>query len=128
MDQHPVEMTYPALWLEKHPPTRSIEILADTSWSCHHGVTRWMGACGCTPHGEWKAPLRQALSEIGAWVDEQYLLGTRPYIEDPWELRNEYIHVVLGEIKAGELIRAQANHEIGRGNYPEHRAFISGPV
>jgi hypothetical protein len=112
LNHHPIVMTYPALWLEKYPPTRTIEIRSDTSWSCHHGVARWMGACGCTLHGEWKAPLRQALNEIAGLVDEQYIHGTREYIQDPWELRHTYIHVVLGEIKVGELIGSQATQKL----------------
>ena len=136
MDQQPVEMTYPGLWLVKYPPTRLIEIQSNTSWSCQHGVMRWMGACGCSPHGDWKGPLRMALNEIAEWVDEQYLLGTHESIQDPWELRHEYIHVVLGEIKLGELINGQATqkldaetiHRIGlllAAQYERQRMFTS---
>jgi alpha-amylase/alpha-mannosidase (GH57 family) len=112
LSQNPIETTYPALWLEKYPPKRFIQVRSNTSWSCHHGVTRWKGACGCTPHGEWKAPLRQALAQISELVDEQYLLGTSAYIQDPWELRHEYIHVVLGDMKPAELIRSKAAQKL----------------
>lgn len=136
MNQQPIETTYPALWLEQYPPTRSVMIRSNTSWSCHHGVTRWKGACGCTPHGEWKAPLRQALTEIAALVDEQYLLGTQAHVQDPWELRHEYIHVVLGEVKPAELIRSQASQKLDaeiiqsieillRAQYERQRMFTS---
>ena len=66
----PVRATYPGRWLKEYPPARSIRIRKFTSWSCHHGVTRWMGPCGCTPHGEWKTAERQAFSEIGRMLDE----------------------------------------------------------
>ena len=32
-----------------------------SSWSCHHGVSRWAGVCPCTPDAHWKTPLRAAL-------------------------------------------------------------------
>jgi len=58
-----IDKTYPTLWLRSHPPRRSISILEKTSWSCHHGVLRWMGECGCTPeYGAWKAYLRAPLT------------------------------------------------------------------
>lgn len=89
-----LKTTFPALWLRDHPPKQTIEIRDNTSWSCHHGVTRWMGSCDCTPHGEWKADLRTALNRIAEAVDAQYLSTLAPYVDDPWQLRNEYIEVL----------------------------------
>jgi alpha-amylase/alpha-mannosidase (GH57 family) len=60
-----IDLTYPALWLKTHPPRRMISLREKTSWSCHHGVLRWMGECGCTPgDGRWKAYLRQSLNRL----------------------------------------------------------------
>ena len=79
-----------------------------TSWSCYHGIVRWMGACGCTPHGEWKAPLRNAINEIAGLIDAQYFNFTNRFMKDPLELRHDYIHVVLDEMSFEELILAHA--------------------
>ena len=59
-------------YLDQHPPTFEVEINngssgEGTSWSCPHGVGRWIRDCGCHTGGEpgwnqqWRAPLRQAL-------------------------------------------------------------------
>lgn len=99
--------SYPALWLENNQPTRSMRIRNDTSWSCHHGITRWMGHCGCTAHGEWKAYLRQAVNFVAQAVDEIYTEYTQTLVSDPWELRNHYIQVMLGNTSLESLIRLQ---------------------
>jgi alpha-amylase/alpha-mannosidase (GH57 family) len=107
---NPIQVTYPGLWLKQYPVTRTIKIREASSWSCHHGVTRWKGACGCTPHGEWKAPLRYALNSLAKLLDEQYFLAAGRLVADPWELRHDYIQVVLGELSTEELIRAHAGY------------------
>jgi hypothetical protein len=65
-----IDTMYPALWLKDHPPRRRIEINEKTSWSCHHGVMRWMGECSCTPgDGRWKYYLRHALDQSAVSLD-----------------------------------------------------------
>jgi len=100
----PIARTYPALWLKQNPPHSSIAIRPETSWSCHHGMTRWEGSCDCTPNSGWKAPLRQALNHVAKIVDQQYLDSLQLYPADPWQLRHQFIHLLLGEIKIGDLI------------------------
>ena len=39
---HPVHNVYPALWLRDRPVKDTIAIHQKSSWSCHHGVTRWI--------------------------------------------------------------------------------------
>jgi alpha-amylase/alpha-mannosidase (GH57 family) len=104
--------TFPELWLQHFPPRHSAAIREDTSWSCLHGVTRWMGDCGCTPHNAWKAPLRNALNHIAEEVDRVYEDCVGRYITDPWALRNAYIHVVLGEERSDELINRMAGRKL----------------
>src|SRR2546423_538397 len=59
-------------FLDEHPPAFEVEINngtngEGTSWSCLHGVGRWIRDCGCHTGGEagwnqqWRTPLRQAL-------------------------------------------------------------------
>ncbi len=103
-----IDATYPSLWLKKYPPTNTMGVRQFTSWSCHHGVVRWMGACGCTPHGEWKAPLRTAINEIAGLIDNQFFDFSSRFVKDPLELRHAYIKVVLGEIPFEELVAAHA--------------------
>lgn len=104
-----IQSTYPALWVKKHPPRHKIAIREETSWSCHHGVKRWMTQCACTPgDGDWKAQLRYAFERLAGEMDRVYVDTVRPFIQDPWELRNRYIHVMLGQLSAEELINEMA--------------------
>lgn len=103
--------TYPGLWLRSNRPKRSISIHEKTSWSCYHGVMRWMGECGCTPgYGSWKAYLRQAFDHLAFSLDRVYMDSVGKWIRDPWKLRNDYIHVVLGSISLKDLINRGMDH------------------
>ena len=105
--------TYPVMWLKQHPPRRSVGIRENTSWSCHHGVGRWMGTCACTPgDGSWKAGLHHAFDHLSEEIDNLYLQTLAGYIRDPWGLRDRYIHVMLGEIPVGELIAESAGKRL----------------
>lgn len=124
--QHGFETIYPGLWLREHPPRETIRIRERTSWSCHHGIMRWMGTCDCTPLGSvegvqadgyevgrdsrssrgnnWKAHLRRALDRLAAALDGVYFEAVYPLIPRPRVLLQRYIHVILGEISAEGLI------------------------
>jgi alpha-amylase/alpha-mannosidase (GH57 family) len=105
--------TYPALWLQDHPPRRTIAIRDRTSWSCHHGVTRWSDECGCAGGaGSWKASFRSALNQLASALDQQYVATARDDISDPWELRHRYIHVILGDSSAEDLIGQMAGRRL----------------
>jgi alpha-amylase/alpha-mannosidase (GH57 family) len=96
--------SYPAAWLQKYQPRRTISIYERTSWSCHHGVTRWMGECGCTPgDGRWKGYLRQGLNRLAAAVDTLYAEQLFLLKINPWEIRNKYIQVMLDNTSLSEL-------------------------
>ncbi len=124
LQPHPVRNTYPGLWLRDHPVEKNIAIHQKSSWSCHHGVTRWMGACSCTPNNEWKEPLRQALVQIGDAVNEKYLEVSERYFNDPWELRNQYIHVVHGTTTLEELVLSVADHPVTHSALHELRLLL----
>lgn len=105
--------TFPALWLNEHAPRWMVAIRDATSWSCHHGVMRWMGDCDCAPNGaSWKAPLRFALDRLGEAINTLYFDTVSPFIADPWALRHAYIHVMLGEIRAEDLIDQHARQSL----------------
>jgi len=88
-------------YLEKYPPTHEVEIFENTSWSCAHGVERWRDDCGCTTggnpgwHQAWRAPLREALDWLRDALAPAYEEKARQLLEDPWDVRNEYIRVIL---------------------------------
>lgn len=97
-------ITYPAAWLKKYPPRRTMSIREGTSWSCHHGVSRWKGECACTPgDGRWKAYLRQGLNRLAATIDTLYAEKLLELKINPWEMRNRYIQVMLGQVSLDEL-------------------------
>ncbi len=110
-----LEKTFPALWLTKHPPRHWISIREGTSWSCHHGIERWRGDCGCTPgDGRWKGYLRQALNRLAFQLDKVYAEYVDRHHIDPWKLRNAYIHVVLGDYPLEDLVFQHAGRKLDR--------------
>jgi alpha-amylase/alpha-mannosidase (GH57 family) len=126
-----LESTYPALWLQKHPPKETIQIHDKTSWSCLHGVMRWSGNCDCTPHSEWKA-----LDILGDAIDSEYLNFLQPLMDDPWELRHQYIRVIHGAITMQNLVETLINTSLSaeqqekialllRAQYERQRMFTS---
>lgn len=102
-------LTFPALWLKEHPPKKIIRIRSNTSWSCHHGVGRWLGTCACNPNSEWKTTLYRVFNRLTHSLDNVYLNTVSPYIPNVWQLRNNYIHVLLGQQPVEELITGLAN-------------------
>jgi hypothetical protein len=69
-----------------------------TSWSCHHGIDRWAGACDCVRDGEWKGALRAAFDRLAGGVDAatDHLAAALPGSPDPWAARDEYVDVIAG--------------------------------
>ena len=71
------------------------------AWSCAHGVGRWSSNCGCNSGGhgrwnqEWRGPLREALDWLRDSCRHASKRSCGTTARDPWEARNEYIHVVL---------------------------------
>ena len=96
-------------YLDRHSPDLEVEIDngpegEGSSWSCAHGVGRWMRDCGCQTGGElgsnqaWRGPLRAALDflrdDAAAKFEDVDLL------RDPWAARNDYIDVILDPQRA----------------------------
>ena len=88
-------------YLEIEPPRYEVEIHENSSWSCVHGVERWRANCGCNSGGkaawnqEWRAPLRESLDWLREALAKLYEESMGAYHPDPWQLRNEYIEVIL---------------------------------
>ncbi len=88
-------------YLEKNPPTREVEVVQSSAWSCEHGVERWWRDCGCNSGGhpgwnqQWRQPLRAALDWLRDQLALRYESRAGEFLKDPWEARNDYIHVIL---------------------------------
>lgn len=110
-------------FLDHHPPVAEVRISEGllgegTSWSCAHGVGRWIRDCGCHTGGEdgwnqqWRGPLRAALEFLrdeGARDFER--LGSELFA-DPWLVRNAYIDVLLGAVSPEKFLRLHAKSEL----------------
>ena len=88
-------------YLETHPPTHSVEIFENTSWSCAHGVERWRSDCGCHTGGQagwnqgWRAPLRESLDWLRDQLNPLYEENAQHLLRDPWAARDDYISIIL---------------------------------
>jgi alpha-amylase/alpha-mannosidase (GH57 family) len=88
-------------YLEKHPPSHEAEIVENTSWSCIHGIERWRSDCGCNTgthpgwNQKWRGPLRTAMNWLRDALIPIYEKEAAPYLKDPWQARDDYIHVIL---------------------------------
>ena len=109
LHQRQFEITFPGLWLRDHQPEKYVTLNEYTSWSCHHGIVRWMGECDCTPGASWKAPLRWGLEKLAEEVDDEYQRYMAQYTHQKWQLRNDYIHVFLGDLQINELLQEYIN-------------------
>lgn len=100
-----IEWSFPGLWLTKFPPARTIKIRENTSWSCHHGITRWSDSCSCTPNNQWKKPFREGLIKIAQALDEIYLSRMCEWVRgDVWEWRHGYSCVLTGDQAIEEYV------------------------
>lgn len=91
-----------AEYLEKYKSDCEVEIKQASSWSCFHGVGRWMEDCGCSTGGhpgwnqKWRKPLRNALDylrdELIPIFEEE---GAKYFKDNVWNVRNRYIDVIL---------------------------------
>ncbi|HOO64666.1 MAG TPA: DUF3536 domain-containing protein, partial [Synergistaceae bacterium] len=91
----------PGAFLKQYPPRKRATILENSSWSCVHGIERWRSNCGCSTGGdpswnqEWRGPLRQAFDRLREGMDDYFEKQLRPFCDDPWQLRNEGVELLL---------------------------------
>ncbi len=101
-------LTNYAEFLSINPAVWVAEIHENTSWSCAHGVERWMGNCGCQTgmhpewNQEWRTPLRQTMDYIHDTVTPLWLSSAQQWLKDPWAARDAYVDVILN--RSPELI------------------------
>ena len=88
-------------FLENYPPTFQVDIKPQSSWSCCHGVGRWIEDCGCSTGAQkgwnqkWRKPLRDALDYVRDELIKLCSSEGAKYYKDFWDARNNYIDVIL---------------------------------
>ena len=96
------KITNYAEYLDLYKSDYEVDIKQASSWSCFHGVGRWMDDCGCSTGGhpglnqKGRKPLRNALVFLRdnlAKIFEKE--GKKYYLDNPWDVRNRYIEVIL---------------------------------
>jgi len=90
--------------LARHPPAWEVELdlgpLGEgSSWSCPHGVGRWLRDCGCRFRAgtsqAWRGPLRAALDLLRDRARPFFAEAAADLLRDPWAARDAYVEVVL---------------------------------
>ena len=100
-------------YLDRHPPEMEVEISngqygEGSSWSCTHGVSRWIRDCGCHTGGEpgwnqsWREPLRKALDILRDEAAAAFEATREALFADPWAARDEAIQLILDQQKSRE--------------------------
>jgi alpha-amylase/alpha-mannosidase (GH57 family) len=100
-------------YLDHYPPTAEVEIDngpngEGTSWSCSHGVGRWIRDCGCHTGGEagwsqaWRGPLRQALDFLRDEAAQHFEATRGLLFVDPWAARDDYIELIVDRDRSPE--------------------------
>ncbi|OHB54564.1 MAG: glycoside hydrolase [Planctomycetes bacterium GWF2_50_10] len=106
-------------YLEKCPPQWEVKIHDNSSWSCVHGVERWRSNCGCSSGGhpgwsqQWRVGLREGMDFLRDSLTPLYEQEMEGFVSDPWQVRDEYVDVILDRRvqKVNEFLAAKA----GRG-------------
>jgi alpha-amylase/alpha-mannosidase (GH57 family) len=100
-------------YLDQHAPEMEVEISngpegEGSSWSCTHGVSRWIRDCGCHTGGEpgwnqsWRGPLRAALDLLRDEANGPFEATRGQLFDDPWWARDDSISLILDEEKSRE--------------------------
>jgi hypothetical protein len=80
-------------------PFPLVRVREGTSWSCHHGILRWMGECPCARDGRWKGPLRAAFERLAGGIDGVSVAVVGAAGIEParlWAARDAYADVAAG--------------------------------
>ncbi len=123
-------------YLEQHPPAVEVEISLGSagegsSWSCVHGVSRWIRDCGCHTGGEpgwnqsWRLPLRRALNFLRDQAIKHLEATRGELFVDPWAARDAAISLILDEEQSREeFLRAFAPRELSRDDSLRALLFV----
>lgn len=104
-------LTNPAAYLAGNPPTWRAQLREPSSWSCAHGVERWRSDCGCKDGGhpdwdqKWRTPLRQALVDAKAALDDHFFTAGKTCFTDPHAALRDYGRVLSDKSTAASFAR-----------------------
>jgi alpha-amylase/alpha-mannosidase (GH57 family) len=113
-------------YLDRHPAEIDVEINnglegEGSSWSCIHGVSRWIRDCGCQTGGDpgwnqsWRGPLRAALDYLRDTAAGYFAATRDELFVDPWAARDDTINLILNESQSREeFLRAHAPRDLNR--------------
>jgi alpha-amylase/alpha-mannosidase (GH57 family) len=103
----------PEGYLRLVPERPVVPLREQTSWSCHHGLERWRGACGCTAgDGSWKAALRGAFNDLRDQIDGLTEEAAAGLLDDVWAARDDYIDVMLHVTGPAGWLDRHARHAL----------------
>jgi len=100
-------------YLDRQSPEFEVEINSGpdgegTSWSCPHGVGRWIRDCGCHTGGEpgwnqkWRTALREALDFLRDQNIEHFEATRGSLFVDPSQARDDSIALILNQNESRE--------------------------
>jgi alpha-amylase/alpha-mannosidase (GH57 family) len=131
-----ISFTNYGAYLDQFPAELEVEISngqtgEGSSWSCVHGVSRWIRDCGCHTGGEagwnqsWRGPLRAALDYLRDEAAGYFEAARGELFVDPWQARDDAINLVLDEFKSREqFLRLHAPAELTRGQQQRALLFL----
>ena len=99
--QREFSVTNLAAYLASHRPTWEVELLAQSAWSCSHGLGRWQDDCGCSAGGgpgwsqRWRRPLREGLDRLRDALGQIFVEEGGSLLADVWAARDDYIGLLL---------------------------------
>ncbi len=123
-------------YLDRHPAEIQVEINhgssgEGTSWSCTHGVGRWMSNCGCHLGAEpgwtqtWRGPLRAALNFLRDRAAAEYEDAGGDLFRNPWDARNGYIELILESLRSSKnFFERYAKRLLSTGEQDRARALL----
>ena len=123
-------------YLDQFPAELEVEINngdagEGSSWSCAHGVNRWIRDCGCHTGGEpgwnqsWRGPLRAALDYLRDEAATYFAATQGELFTDPWAARDDAISLVLDEFKSREeFLHALAPRALSREQQQRALGFL----
>ncbi len=104
--RYDIQLSFPALWLREHEASESVQILENTSWSCHHGVARWGEGCECTAEARWKKHLRDGLNALSQLLDQVFESYINQFSNQCWAMRDKYVDVLHEATSYEDLIKS----------------------
>ncbi len=100
-------------YLDTYGTSAKADLVENSSWSCTCGdLKRWKGGCTCAPSTpEYREELLAALETQEDKIHDIFFTHGRKKLKDPWEARDDYIHVLLAQESFENMIRKHTKNE-----------------